>query len=89
MIQDVGIGAAGVLQGVGEDGESVEGTIVIDRLGETDDGRGKPTKINEDRPERVAEEVMNKLGLEACSGLEVPGSSAGGGGLSRIGGSGT
>ena len=33
VTENVGIGAAGVFQGVGEKGEAVEGAIIVDELG--------------------------------------------------------
>jgi hypothetical protein len=32
VLQDVGVGAAGVFQGVGEDGQAVEGPFIVDGL---------------------------------------------------------
>jgi hypothetical protein len=37
VAEDVGVSAAGVLQGVGEDRSAVEGTVVVDRLGQLGD----------------------------------------------------
>jgi hypothetical protein len=43
MRQDVRVVAPGVFEGVSDDGEAVEGSIVVDGLGQSDDDAGKPT----------------------------------------------
>ena len=55
MIQNVGVGAAGVFEGVGEDGEAVEGTVGVDGFGELRDGGGEPRAIEVDGAEGVAD----------------------------------
>jgi hypothetical protein len=42
MVQDVGVVAAGVFEGVGEDGQAVEGAVVVDGLGPGGDVRRSP-----------------------------------------------
>jgi hypothetical protein len=42
VAEDGGVGAAGVLQGVGEDGEAVEGPLLVDGRGELGDGAAVP-----------------------------------------------
>ena len=37
MVEDVGVGAAGFFEGVGQDGQAVEGPIIVDALGQLDD----------------------------------------------------
>jgi hypothetical protein len=38
--------ATGVHQGVGQDRHAVEGSVVVDRLGEIDDGGSEPAEID-------------------------------------------
>jgi hypothetical protein len=52
--EDVGVVAAGLLQGVGQDGEAVERPFVVDGLGQPDDIRGQPGRRDDDRVEGVA-----------------------------------
>jgi hypothetical protein len=47
--QDVLIRAAGILQGVGQDRQAVEGAVVVDGLGEGNDAWSKPARINRDQ----------------------------------------
>jgi hypothetical protein len=42
VLQDVGVGAAGIFQCVGQDRQAVEGAVVVDCLGQLDDGAGIP-----------------------------------------------
>ena len=67
--KDVGVVAAGILQGVGQDGEGVQAGLGIhlerhplDRVC----GPGQPLWIDAGRPERVAEDLPQQFGL--CSG---------------------
>jgi hypothetical protein len=43
MVQDVGVVAAGVFEGVGEDGHSVKGAVVVDGLGQGGSVSGPPS----------------------------------------------
>src|SRR5262249_21263206 len=60
VVQDVGIVAAGIFEGVGEDGQAVEGSVVVDRLGQGDDVRCSAGGVESDRAEGVAEDVSDK-----------------------------
>ena len=42
VVQDVGVVAAGVFEGVGEDGQAIEGTFVVDGLSQGGDVAGEP-----------------------------------------------
>lgn len=58
VIQDIGVGTAGFFEGVGKDGHSVEGTVIVDGLGNPLNRAvvpGQPRKINGDGAEEVAE----------------------------------
>src|SRR5271156_4922924 len=63
MAQDVCVGAAGVFQGVGEDGQAVEGTVGVDGLGEGDDGDGEAGWNKGNGAERGTEDVAKDGGL--------------------------
>jgi hypothetical protein len=63
VIQDVGIVAARVFEGIGEDGQAVEGAFVIDGGGERNDGGGEPGKIDSYGAEGVADYVANDVAL--------------------------
>src|SRR5262245_1370258 len=54
--QDVGVGAACFLQGISQDGHSVEGTFVVDGFGQLDYRAivpGQPRRVHAVRPEAV------------------------------------
>src|SRR5262249_47782208 len=57
VVEEGGVGAAGDFQGVGEDGEALEGTFVIDALGQGDDGGREPALIDYSRSHDIAEQV--------------------------------
>ena len=57
MSQNVGIGAAGIFQGIGQDRQAVEGAVGVYGLGETGDGAREPGGVKGDGPERVAEDT--------------------------------
>ena len=61
MVQDVGIIAAGVFEGVGEDGKAVEGAIVVDGLGKGGDVRCSPGGIERDGTKWVAQNIANQI----------------------------
>ena len=42
--EDLGIGAAGFFEGIGEDGEAVEGAVGVDALGDLGDGGLVPVR---------------------------------------------
>jgi hypothetical protein len=46
VVQDVGVIAAGVFEGVGEGGETVESPVVLDCLGQLADGEGEPRWVH-------------------------------------------
>src|SRR5262249_27017330 len=59
------VGAAGILQRVGQDGELGETPLVVDRFGDPHDGAtvpGQPRPEDENKGER-GEEVAEKVGL--------------------------
>ncbi len=58
--QDVFVLASRVLEGVGQDRQSVEGTLLVDALGEQSDGGCEPGRVERDRTERIAEDVAER-----------------------------
>jgi len=60
VVEDIGIGAASVFEGVGEDGEAVEGAVSVDGIGEALDGRRFPSQVEGDRSEGVADDVTEQ-----------------------------
>src|SRR5262249_4793655 len=67
VAEDVGVGAAGLLQGVGQDGQAVAGSPVVDGLGQPGNRAvipGQPRWFNRHRVKRVAEEVSQNLTLQ-------------------------
>jgi hypothetical protein len=42
VVQDVGVGAAGVFQGVGQDRQAVKGSFLVDGYGQLRDRGGEP-----------------------------------------------
>jgi hypothetical protein len=60
MVQDVGIIAAGVFEGVGEDGKAVEGAIVVDGLTQGGGVRCSPGGVDSDGMKGVAEDVAQQ-----------------------------
>ena len=61
MGQNNGVGAARFLQGVGQDGQAVEGSVVVSYLGKADHPEAEPGGIEADDTEGVAENVVEKL----------------------------
>ena len=67
MAEDRGVGAAGVLQGVGQDGKSIrvevaarQGTLVIRSIGQGRDVRRQPGGVDGGGPERVGEGLVEE-----------------------------
>jgi hypothetical protein len=52
-----------LLQGVGQDRQLVEGPVVVDGLGEVEDGGRSPGRVEGHGAEGVAEDVSEKLNL--------------------------
>ena len=70
VIENLRVGAAGFLQGIGEDRHDVVAAVVVDRLREFGNGAvvpGEPIGIDGDRAEGVAEDVAENNRL--CSAL--------------------
>src|ERR1022692_393097 len=63
VAQDFLVIATGFVQGVSQDGHSVESTVVVDRLGQLDDGGRKPYGVERYGAEGVAEDVTEQVGL--------------------------
>jgi hypothetical protein len=57
VAEDQRVGAAGVLEGVGEEGEVVESAIIVDRLRQLRDGAAAPRPIGRSGEKWVAEDV--------------------------------
>lgn len=64
--------ASGFFQGVGQNREAVEGTLVVDGLSEGDNGAGQPSGISDDRAERVPEDAADDFGLKLMLGGLIP-----------------
>ena len=58
VVEDIGILAPGILEGISEDREAVEGTLGVDTFGEGNDGRGEPGGVEGDGAEGVAEDIL-------------------------------
>src|SRR5262249_12948334 len=65
--QNVRVVAAGLFEGVGEDGHPVEGAFLVDALSQGKDGGCEPGRGNGCGLEWVAEDVTSQLGLFARS----------------------
>jgi hypothetical protein len=63
MAEDVRVVAAGVLQGIGEDGKSVEGAIVVDTTSERDNGGSEPGGVGGDGAEGIAHDAAEETGI--------------------------
>jgi hypothetical protein len=67
VIQDVGVVTARVFEGVGEDGQSIEGPSIVDTISEASDRATLPTE-----PERIAmnlpKGVPNDIAKQADKG---------------------
>src|SRR5262245_21529058 len=60
VVQDGRVGAACIFESVGQDGETVESTLGVNRLGNLDDGAvipGQERRIDASRPEGVSKHV--------------------------------
>src|SRR3954453_17546304 len=74
VTQQVGVGAAGLFEGVGEDRQVVEGAVVVDLPGDRGYGAvvpGQPRGIDGDRAERVAEDLTKNVAM--CCILRLSG----------------
>ena len=64
VAQDVVVVASGILQGVGEDRESVKGMVGVDAFGEAENSGGEPRGVNDDGAEgERAKDISNELAL--------------------------
>jgi hypothetical protein len=66
--EQVGVRAAGVFEGVGQDRQVVEGAVVVDVPGDRGDGAVVPLQprgFGGDRAERVAEDVADEISLSS------------------------
>ena len=61
--QNVLIGAARVLQGIGQDRQSVKGPIFVDVLSDGGDAWSQPGPVQADGTKRVADDVAEIRGL--------------------------
>ena len=57
MSKDIGCITTGILQGVGQDREAVEGAVLVAAFCESNDSSGPPGGVNRDGPEGIAEDV--------------------------------
>jgi hypothetical protein len=60
VTEQLGVGAAGILQGVGEDGQAVEGALLVDGLREflhQSSVQESPGRVDDGRAEPVAEDI--------------------------------
>jgi hypothetical protein len=62
MGQDVGVVASGFFKGVGQDGQTVEGTVIVNGLYLSDHNWGEPSRFDDDRTEWAAEDVTQHGG---------------------------
>src|SRR5262249_19486325 len=71
--EDVGVGAAGVLEGVGQDRQVMEGPLVVDAAGDGRDGAVVPRQpggVDSDGTERErAEQIMEDRDAPAAKAL--------------------
>jgi hypothetical protein len=66
VVQDGLDRAAGFLEGIGEDGKAVEGTVFVDGAGELRDGSGVPGEpggANGGNAVRIAQDVAKQVAL--------------------------
>jgi hypothetical protein len=66
MTENVGILAPGLFQGVGQDGEAVESSVVINGLGQFDDRAvvpGQPRAIRGNGTEGIADKITKQVCL--------------------------
>ena len=57
VVQDVVAVAPGILEGVGQDREAVEGAVLVAAFCESNDSSRPPGGVNRDGPEGIAEDV--------------------------------
>jgi hypothetical protein len=69
VAEQLGVGAAGVLQGVGENWKAIEGVFVVDQLRHSGCGGRSPLWGEGYRSEGIAENVAEKRRLNAAHGL--------------------
>ena len=60
MGQDVGVVAPSILERVREDRHPVEGLLFVDSLGECEDIRSEPSRIDRHGAERIAEHITGQ-----------------------------
>ncbi len=73
VIQNVGVGAAGFFKGIGQDGHTVEGTLIVDGLGDFLHRAvvlGQPRAMDGDGAEGIAEDVTE--GAALATKLNLP-----------------
>jgi hypothetical protein len=63
MAQDYLVGATSFFQDIGEFGQPVESTVVVDGLGQLDNARGQPRALNGQMRVAVAEDISDQLCL--------------------------
>jgi hypothetical protein len=74
MIQNVGIGAAGFFEGVGQNGQTVESAVVIDRLSQLRESAfvpRQPSGTERDKMEEVAPDVTKNPSLGGLLGRVI------------------
>src|SRR5262249_367180 len=72
VVEQVAVVEAGFLEHVGQDGEVVEGPVVVDGAGDAQGPRGvvaQPAEVEGDRAERVAKDVAGEVALHDALGL--------------------
>jgi hypothetical protein len=63
VVQNVLVIAAGILEGVGTYWEAVEGFVLVNPVGESENGGGEPRGVEGYWTEGVAEDASNVLSL--------------------------
>jgi hypothetical protein len=71
VVQDVGIIAAGVFEGVGEDGQAVEGAVIVDALCQSDGVSCSPRKIRVGGTKRIAGNVAEDASKTTGTSLKA------------------
>jgi len=71
VFEDRGIRAAGFFQGIGQDGQAVEGSVVVDAFGEGVHGRRLPRGVERDGAKRIAEDATTKSHCHSMHGAQV------------------
>src|SRR5437868_4933782 len=75
MGEQIGVGAAGVFEGVGQERQFVESAVVVDVPGDGRDGAaipGEPMWLDRDRAEWVAEDVAEQTQVKGLGRLRGP-----------------